>query len=153
MVKKRTSKRKSPSKKTAKPSYEPHIQNAVMDNFVALQKVMTNLSIKIDDLTTQLSKLLQLFEISAKALAEKEVKISEGGKDSKEIIDKLENLFEQNKILARGLTLLHENKMPSSNPNPQQPGIPRPSENSVDMNQYQKSISSPPPGFNRLPRR
>ncbi len=47
------------------------IDKALMENFVSIQRVMVNLSVKIDNLTGQISKLLDLFEISAKALAEK----------------------------------------------------------------------------------
>ena len=48
------------------------IQQALLENFITLQKVMTNLSIKFDNLSDQISKLLDLFEISAKAMAEKD---------------------------------------------------------------------------------
>ena len=40
-------------------------------NFISLQKVLTNLSGRFDELSDNMSKLLQLFEISAKTFAEK----------------------------------------------------------------------------------
>lgn len=83
-------------------------EKMVMENFVALQKVMTNLAVKLDDLSNQISKLLDLFEISAKALAKKEFETSSGSRDAKRIIEKVDNLLEQNKIIARGVSLLHE---------------------------------------------
>jgi hypothetical protein len=92
------------------------ISKVMLENFVSLQKVMTNLSLKLDGLTTQISKLLEIFEISAKALAEKEFEV-EG--DNKEISDKLNNLLDQNKILARGLSLMHE-RIPREQPQMQQ---------------------------------
>lgn len=82
-------------------------EQILVSNFVALQKVMTNLSSKIDDMTSKLSKLLDVFEISAKALAEKNFEFSTE-KNDENFLKKLDILSEQNKIIARGLTLLHE---------------------------------------------
>ena len=81
-----------------------NIDRQLADNCIALQKVMVNRSTKCDNLTTQISKLLSLFEISAKSLAEKGNII--GATDPK-ISDKLDNLFEQNRVIARGLTLMN----------------------------------------------
>ena len=47
------------------------IQLALIDNFINLQKVMANLSVKFDELSLNISRLLQLFEISAKTFAER----------------------------------------------------------------------------------
>jgi hypothetical protein len=100
------------------------IEKALVENFIALQKVMTNLSVKFDNLSDQISKLLQLFEISAKALAEKDFEKFEKS-DNKELLGKLDILLDQNKTIARGLTLIHEkNTRPPErvrNPQPQQP--------------------------------
>ncbi len=119
----------------------------LVENFVSLQRVMTNLSIKFDNLTTQISKLLELFEISAKTLAEKNPNL-EG--NTEEVVKKLDNLLEQNKVIARGLTLLHESNSPQLPPRqfqppknimPPQPRIQKPISK---MGEYQKSISSRP---------
>ena len=77
----------------------------LLENFVSLQRVLTNLALKVDSLTTQISKLLELFEISAKALAEKDFEIE---KDSKNMLDRMDKLLDQNKVLARGISLMHE---------------------------------------------
>ncbi|MEK6945226.1 MAG: hypothetical protein AABW63_00335 [Nanoarchaeota archaeon] len=77
----------------------------LLENFVSLQRVMTNLAVKLDDLSSNISKLLELFEISAKALAEKDFDVE---KDNRDILDKLNGLVDQNKILARGMALMHE---------------------------------------------
>ncbi|NMB66704.1 hypothetical protein GYA25_01435, partial [Candidatus Woesearchaeota archaeon] len=45
---------------------EEGINNKLIENFVSLQRVMTNLAVKLEDLSSQISKLLELFEISAK---------------------------------------------------------------------------------------
>lgn len=127
----------------------PEIEKILIENFVSLQKVMTNLSLNFDNLTKQISKLLELFEISAKTLAEKEFEIEKIG-SNKKVIDKMDNLLEQNKIIARGLTLIHE-KIPEQQSNypvsiqspPQQ--IPEQQKPQREMQGYQKSISSQMP--------
>ena len=122
----------------------------LVENFVALQEVMTNLSLEFDNLTDQISKLLNLFEISAKAIAEKEFTLDKGDKSSKKIIEKLDNLLEQNKIIARGLTLIHEKNEPQEMQ--MQPMQRFPTQNMKqkplnqmprqEMNGFEKSISS-----------
>src|SRR3989338_6779944 len=47
-------------------------EQALLENFVSLQRVLTNLSIKFDSLSDNISKLLQLFEISAKGFIGKQ---------------------------------------------------------------------------------
>jgi len=83
------------------------IEKALVENFVSLQKVLTNLALKFDNLSDRISKLLDIFEISAKALAEKDFEKYKNT-DNKEVMEKLDKLLEQNKTLAKGLTLLHE---------------------------------------------
>ncbi len=169
-------KRGATSKKHIKPSSavehktekDVHVEKILVENFVSLQKVMTNLSVKFDALTTQISKLLELFEISAKSLAEKNVETMKAQGETKEILKKMDNLLDQNKIIARGLTLVHE-KMPESeiepdettpdflmpqknfeSPSTEMPRkfeVPRPknpspdSANDVNFGEYQKSIA------------
>jgi hypothetical protein len=122
----------------------------LVENFVALQKVMTNQTLRFDELSTQISKLLELFEISAKTIAEK----NHGEKPSENktgMEGKLDNLLEQNKVIARGLSLLHETpqqkippKMPIPRPRqpPQMP--PQSQQQNNKIGEYQKSISSKP---------
>lgn len=109
-VKKKTSKKSvskiRKSKSSARRKKDIHVEKVLVENFVALQKVMANLSTKFDNLSGQISKLLELFEISAKTLVQKDFEL--GGKDSKKMLEKIDNLLEQNKVIARGLTLLHE---------------------------------------------
>ncbi len=155
-IKKKSQHSKIPSRKRIPIYGEPKIEKILVENFVSLQKVMTNLSVKFDSLTKQISKLLELFEISAKALAEKDFDLEKGG-TNKKVIEKMDNLLEQNKIIAQGLTLMHEkipgqkrpNYPPVQNPQQiQQPQIPQQTPPSqipkpqVGMEGYQKSISS-----------
>ena len=107
---------------------------------------MTNLSLKFDNLASQISKLLELFEISAKNLAHKNFGVESGNKDNKEITAILDNLIGQNKIIAKGLTLMHESNSPQLN-KPQHPknlteqGHSR-QRQPAEVNEYQKSVSS-----------
>lgn len=92
------------------------LEKMLIDNFVNLQRVLTNLSIKFDSLSDKISKLLQLFEISAKSFIEKQSPEIEGEEKDrekneekdKEFLNKLDILFEQNKTIARSLTLMEE---------------------------------------------
>jgi len=95
-------KRKNPE--TSKKS----IEKAMLENFVNLQKVLTNLAVKFDSLSEQISKLLQLFEISAKTFVEKQTPEFGEKKTDKDFLEKLDKLLEQNKVLAKGLTLMEE---------------------------------------------
>lgn len=79
-------------------------EQTLLDNFVNLQRVLTNLAVKFDGLSDQISKLLQLFEISAKSFAEKSSETDIDG----ESVDKLDTLLEQNKIIAKGIMLIEE---------------------------------------------
>lgn len=169
-------KKRAVSKKNTKPKRviehktvkDVRVEKILVENFVSLQKVMTNLSIKFDSLATQISKLLELFEISAKSLAEKNVESIKAQGETKEILKKMDSLLDQNKVIARGLTLVHE-KMPESEIESEQitsdflmPSTsfeqssievpkkfepPRPknispnSVNDVDFGEYQKSIA------------
>ncbi|HIG95103.1 MAG: hypothetical protein QT05_C0050G0049 [archaeon GW2011_AR13] len=160
-------KKESVSKKVESPKNERDIQTEkiLVENFVALQKVMVNLSIKFDNLSGQISKLLELFEISAKALAEKDFDLEKDTKDKEKILKKLDDLFDQNKVIARGLTLLHEPVQKMEPPSPQQsepsqmqPPVPSPKIQQlppvqmIPRDQYQLSISSNPQRFKQLPR-
>jgi hypothetical protein len=87
------------------------LEEALIDNFIKLQKVMTNLSLRFDELSTNITKLLQLFEISAKNFAEK---IDSGEIDQtksqvdKELVEKINILLDQNKLIAKGIMLIED---------------------------------------------
>jgi hypothetical protein len=137
-VRKKNTRRVYPDKSSKKISTRgkdsnDKVEKVLIENFISLQKVLTNLSIKFDGLSSNISKLLDLFEISAKALAEKDFDMSSGGSDNTEVLDKIDSVLEQNKIIARGLTLMHEKvgdvEQPQSAPIKQisPPSLPRPS--------------------------
>ena len=81
-----------------------NVEKALIENFIILQKVLTNLSIKFDGLSTKITKLLDLFEMSAKALSEKDFKMGGTG----DLSEKMDRLLDENKTLAQGISLLHE---------------------------------------------
>jgi len=129
---KKTMKRKSVRKKVShvqkvvhevKPHSEAVVRQdanmqALIANFIGLQKVLTNLAVKLNDVSSKTAKLLDLFEISAKSLADKNFDFMGGS--NKAVENKLDNLLDQNKIIARGLTLMHDRvaqeQMPTSSP-------------------------------------
>jgi len=82
------------------------LEKEILENLVQLQKVHTNLAEKFDKLAKEISSLLSLFEITAKNFAKKLPK-GEMEKD-KEFLEKVDKLLEQNKTIAKGLTLMEE---------------------------------------------
>ncbi len=151
---KTTLKRKTKTKTTTSPSKkrdEIRIGKALTDNFIALQKIMVNLSTKFDNLSNQISKLLELFEISAKSLAGKDFERDKENKDMKAILEKLDNISQQSGLIGKGLALIHEissEKEPPAMPPAQRPPIPirkptlPPKKPALGMQGYQRSIAS-----------
>jgi hypothetical protein len=109
-----------------KPMTKEELEEALIHNFIALQKALTNMTVKFDELSTNISKLLQLFEISAKSFAEKYSSIDENKEGTdKEFIKRLDALMDQNKVISKGIMLIEEkireknsmNGNPNFNPN------------------------------------
>lgn len=104
---KKSVKKKAGSKKKAEPkTISKKIELDLAKNIVKLQKVHTELVEKIGKLSDQMTILLNLFEATAKTFAtHPEIKASE--KD-REFLDKIDKLLDQNKTIAKGLTLVEE---------------------------------------------
>lgn len=83
------------------------IQLAVLENFVGLQKALVDMSIKFDLLSNNISQLLALFEEATKTFIKK-YEEKEVEADDKALLNKLDSLLEQNKTIAKGLTLIEE---------------------------------------------
>jgi len=82
------------------------VEKKLIENMVELQKVHTDLAEKFDKLSKQLSVLLNLFEMAARSFAtHPAVRASEKDKD---FLDKVDKLLDQNKVIAKGLTLVEE---------------------------------------------
>ena len=150
---------KSPRRRASKPrvsieKVRVEMQPVLVENFIALQRVMINLSQKFENLNVQTSKLLELFETSAKALAKKDFKLGNEAdlESQKQIMDKVNTLSEQNKIIAKGLTMLHEQQetqptqmMPTAQE--MQIGMPRtnaPARPAAPEEEYKRSASFKP---------
>jgi len=71
----------------------------LLKNHVKLQKVSVELISSVKELTTRMDKMLALFETAAKNIEHEE----DGSMEKK-----LENLLEQNKVIARGLVLIEK---------------------------------------------
>jgi len=76
----------------------------ILQNIVELQKIYVDTGEKFDKLTSQISSLLELFEESAKSFA-KQPQVREG---DRELVKKLDQLLEQNKTIAKGLTIIDQ---------------------------------------------
>lgn len=87
-------------------------EQLLIENFASLQRVMVNLSSRFDELSNQISQLLNLFEVSAQALAKRNFDLNN---NNSELISKLDSLAQQNKIIARGVSLLHEHEESAPN--------------------------------------
>lgn len=90
------------------------MQEILIDNFVGLQKAMTNMSIRFESLSDQIRKLLEVFELSAKSL----ISQAPDSKEKEDVLGKINELLDQNKTLARGLVIL-EDKLKANQPAPQ----------------------------------
>ncbi len=100
MPKKR--KTKSSSSKPKTPNQK--LTKTLAENLVELQKIHVNLAEKFDNLSKQLSSLLSLFEMAAQSFAKHPgIKASER---DREFLEKIDKLLEQNKTIAKGLTMM-----------------------------------------------
>lgn len=104
--KKSNSKNKNLVKRTK--AEDQKLEKILIENFISMQKVMVNLTEKFDHLSKKLTELLDLFEDSAKVLSQKEVNLELKGENQEEILEKLKSILDQNKLIAKGLTLMHE---------------------------------------------
>lgn len=96
-------------------------EELLIENFIGLQKAMTHLSVKFENLSDNISKLLNVFEVSAKDyLMNKGRPTPEVDKD---MLNKINSLLDQNKTIAKGLVMIEEkvrNKAAEPQEQPQQ---------------------------------
>ncbi len=134
-----------------RPNHEHHhdhvhaspLEQTIIKNLVEIQKVHVDLAEKFDKLAKEISQLLGLFEITAKRFSS-HAALGEYEKD-KEFLEKIDTLLDQNKTLAKGLTLMEERlreRVFGSTPitSPQQ-FSPLPSQ---QKGQFQRQPSQPP---------
>src|SRR3989338_7066786 len=80
------------------------LEHKIVENLVNLQKVHTDLAEKFDKLAKEISQLLKLFELAAQNVA----KNPSLQTTDKELVEKIDKLIEQNKLIAKGLTIMQE---------------------------------------------
>jgi hypothetical protein len=98
-----TKEEKKPKKKRVS---RKKLENQIVENLVELQKVHINLAEKFDKLSSELSSLLALFELAARSFA-KSSPVKQSEKDT-EFLEKIDKLLDQNKTIAKGLSLMEE---------------------------------------------
>jgi hypothetical protein len=90
-----------------KPDFKSNkIEDKIVENLIQLQKVNLNLAEKFDKLSNQIAALLTLFETAARSFATSP--IVQASEKDKEFLDKINRLLDQNKTIAKGLTLMEE---------------------------------------------
>ena len=78
----------------------------LIENSVALQKVLTDVAVSLNQLTKELRQLLELMKEAGKTIGEEKAAQAIAEEDSKKVMGKLDNLMDQNRTIARGLVLL-----------------------------------------------
>jgi len=78
----------------------------LLENTIALQKILTSLATELKALNKKVSELFELFE--AASLSFKEAKEKGVGEIPTDLADKIDTIIEQNKTIAKGLLLLEK---------------------------------------------
>jgi peptidoglycan hydrolase CwlO-like protein len=126
---------------TSTSSNQPsELDKKLVENLVALQKVNVDLALKFDSLSKQISELLNLFESAARSFAKNPANLVT--EKDKEFLDKIDRLLDQNKTIAKGLTMVEERMRDKMQ-------IPRQSSSSSSLEDQgmQPSINRPLPKF------
>ena len=92
------------------------LEEKTLENLVDLQNAYINLAEKFDKLSHQINSLLGLFETAAKSFAEK----SPAAEKDRAFGERIDALFEQNKLIAKGITLIEEKMAIAPEKKPQQ---------------------------------
>lgn len=82
------------------------LQKKLIENLIDLQKANLHMIDKFDRLSKEIGQLLNLFEVAARSFAHQPANMS--SEKDKEFLNKIDRLLEQNKTIAKGLTLMEE---------------------------------------------
>ena len=118
------------------------LEQRLLENLVELQKVHTHLAEKFDNLSDQIAQLLGLFEMAARSFGEQPA--NQVVEKDKEFLEKVDKLLEQNKTIAKGLTLVEERireRMYGS------PKVSQPPEKDIEEQYTPSTLSKPLPRF------
>ena len=78
----------------------------LVQNSLALQKIMADLAIDIKKLSKNVSELLEVFKEASKTLAEEKAEGKVKEEEMADLKNKIDALLEQNKTIAQGILLL-----------------------------------------------
>ncbi len=117
-----------------------HLEETLIHNLVELQKVHVEMAQKFDKLANQISQLLTLFEMTARTFGQQGHGIVATEKD-REFLDKIDKLLEQNKTIARGLTLMDEKMREKVYGHPMQQISPMQNMQQMMQSQYRPSYN------------
>ena len=78
----------------------------LVENSIALQKILTSVSYNLTKLTEEITLILELFKEASKTFGEERATEEVDFDHKRNLISKLDVLIEQNKHIARGLILL-----------------------------------------------
>jgi hypothetical protein len=89
-------------------------EKLLLENFISLQKVLTDLSMRLDENSKKVSRLLELFELAGKSydktrmMPQSSSAVGISDLRLKEISDKLDSTMEQIQVIAKGIILLED---------------------------------------------
>src|SRR3989344_2501624 len=98
--------RKRSTSTSASKASDHKLEETIIHNLVQLQKINADLAEKFDKMHKELVILLGLFETAAKKFAE--MPSNQITQKDKDFLEKVDKLLEQNKTIAKGLTLVEE---------------------------------------------
>ena len=131
------------SEKSKSSDYNIRIQEKILENLIELQKVHTILAERFDKLSTHLENLLNLFEMTARSFAK--TPGNQVIEKDKEFLEKIDRLLDQNKTLAKGLTLMEERIRERVYGSPQaQQRAPNPYQEEDKSEEYESSAMNKP---------
>lgn len=93
------------AKRGVKAANPGKLEDTLIHNLIELQKIHAHLLERFDRLSGNIDQLLKLFEGAARSFAHQNPQVTD--KD-REFLEKIDKLLDQNKTIAKGLTLMEE---------------------------------------------
>ena len=104
------SEQRAPAKAPSMPSKST--VDLLIENNIALQKVVTEMAVRIKKMSLDISEMLELFKEATKVVASEKTEEAIKKSDFDELKSKVDELSEQNKIIAKGILLLESSIAP-----------------------------------------